>query len=244
MRAATAFARCCCRSGGLLGLLSLVAGGARAQTAPAAGHNLVVKIMPQYVVVGGYWLEVERRWARHPGQSFSFTPQLYAGPPGRPDVPTSYYEATRRALLHETVRGVGGQVQHRLYLGAARPAGPAGLYLSYGASLQHFALARDESGWEEGVGPTGLPFYQYRARRRTETITRYGALGQIGYQAPLAWDGRLLLEVYAGLGWRTGQSRENGGVVASRYASGPSDYGHQGWYFPAGFKLGVALGTP
>ena len=222
-------------------LLILLCGvlGARAQEAPVS-PSLVVKLIPQYVVVSGLWLEVEYRGARHPRQSITVTPQAYAGPVGRPDVVTTYYQSQLQALSNETVRGAGLQVQHRLYLCPTEARYPAGLYVSYGPSFQHFTVSRNELGWTEVKDPTGLPYYEYRDVRHTETINRYGATVQAGYQLPLTQK-RFSLDVYAGAGWRTGESRTGGNIVASRYRSGPSDYGHQGFYFPAGFKIGVAI---
>jgi hypothetical protein len=221
-----------------LALLSL-SGVTEAQTAPAS-RSVVVKVIPQYVVVSGFWLEVEYRGARQLRHSFTFTPQLYAGPVGRPDVVTTYYQSQQQQLATETVRGLGLQVQHRRYLGTAQSPYPAGPYVSYGLSYQHFAVSRNELGWKEVKDPTGLPYYEYSNTRHTETINRYGATAQLGYQLPFATS-RFSADIYAGAGWRTGQSRSGNQVVDSRYRSGPSDYGHQGFYFPAGFKVGVAL---
>ena len=228
---------------GLPGLLFLSC-GARGQNAPA-GPAWVLKLTPQYLVLSGCWLEVEHRGPRHPRQSFSFTPQLYAGPAGRPDAtPASSQNPYYQPILAEpaTVRGLGLQVQHRVYLRPAPAAHPVGLYVSYGLNFQHFAVSADGAlAWQVVTGPDGLPYHEYRRDRYTETINRYGVTGQLGYQLPLAPGARVLLDLYAGLGWRTGQSRAGSASVASRYDSGPSDYGHQGLYFPVGFRIGVAL---
>ena len=73
------------RGAGLV--LALLLGG------PVAGHAQqaprpfwAVKTVPQYVVVSGFWLEVERGLRRHPRQSFTLAPQLYHGPAGRPNL--------------------------------------------------------------------------------------------------------------------------------------------------------------
>lgn len=70
-----------------------------------------------------------------------------------------------------------------------------------------------------------------------ETVLRYGATGQAGYQ--FAVTKRFLVDAYAGLGLR--KSHYWSDFSESQFRSGPSDYAHQGLYFPAGFKLGVAL---
>ncbi|WP_375417619.1 hypothetical protein [uncultured Hymenobacter sp.] len=222
----------------LLALSLPLSPAAQGQEAPGQRAPLLLKITPQYVVVSGYWLEVERSWRQHPGQSFTLTPQLYAGPAGHPDAATPYYQS---ALTPERrVRGAGLQAQHRIYLKTGPAATyPTGLYASYGVSFQHFAVSYAGQGWQEVQDPNGLPYLELRRSRHTETTSRYGATGQAGYQVPLG--ARVLLDVYAGLGWRTGQSRSEAGPVRSQYRSGPSDYGHLGLYFPAGFKIGVAL---
>ena len=219
----------------ILGCLLLRVAGAAAQESPFQ-RNLLLKAAPQHLVVSGYWLEVEKRWTQQTRHSLVITPQLYAGPTGQPDVEA----ASRRIARNESVRGAGLQVQHRWYISAAEAVYPAGLYVSAGPVFQHFAVSRYEQGWTEVIDPTGLPRYEYRDIRRTETINRYGASAQLGYQAPLP-PGRVFLDLYAGVGWRISQSRDDSGRTSSRYQSGPSDYGHEGFYIPAGFKIGVAL---
>lgn len=223
-----------------LGLFLGLSLSARGQAPAPIRRPVVLKLIPQYLVVSGWWLEVERGGRRQPRQSFTFTPQLYRGPASHPDVATPYYQYQAALEPQRSVRGAGLQVQHRRYLPVGSAGGLTGLYASYGASFQHFVVSYEGMGWQEVRDPNGLLYLEYRAARHAETTNRYGATAQAGYQLPLA-TGRLVLDVYAGLGWRTGQSRSEVGPVSSQYRSGPSDYGHQGWYFPAGFKLGVAL---
>ena len=59
----------------------LFAGRAHGQEAPTS-RALVVKVLPQYLVMSGLWLEVEYRFKQHAQQGFALTPQLYAGPAG------------------------------------------------------------------------------------------------------------------------------------------------------------------
>ena len=217
----------------LLALLSirLTAGG---QSLPS-NRALLVKFAPQHVVTSGYWLEVEQQRLRQPRQSFILTPQLYSGPAGRPDE-----DRGPNALNQdESVRGAGVQAQHRLYVLPSKAAAyPAGLYVSYGPHLQYFQMTFHRSGWKEVEGPGGLPYYEYGPVAFTEKITRYGGSVQVGYQAPLP-PGPVFLDLFVGVGWR--QSHANSEFEGSQYRSGPSDYAHRGFYFPAGVKIGVAL---
>lgn len=213
-----------------LGLLSLPA---TAQQAPA---RWALKITPQYVVMSGLWLEAEHARPAHPKQTFTFGTQLYAGPTGRPDVA---FDPTARPSHAGTVQGVGGQAEHRFYwtkTGAER-AFPTGFYLSYGPMVQFFHLGFAQIGWHEETSPTGLPYLVYGNMRHYENVVRYGAAGHAGYQWALA--SRVLLDVYAGVGVR--KSHYWSAFGESQFRSGPSDYAHEGVYFPAGFKLGVAL---
>lgn len=217
----------------------LFAGCAHGQEAPTS-RALVVKVLPQYLVMSGLWLEVEYRFKQHAQQGFALTPQLYAGPVGVTTGLTSDSQARPPDLADAQVRGAGLHVQHRRYLRPAAAAYAAGLYAGYGLTFQHFKVSHEALGWQELRDPTGLPYFEYTTARHTEAITRYGATAQVGYQLPLT-PKRFSLDVYVGAGWRTGHSRKNGAEVASQYATGPSDYGHRGFYFPAGFKLGMAL---
>jgi len=206
----------------------------------ASPTSLVVKVIPQYVVVGGYWVEVEQRRSQHPQQSFTLTPQLYLGPTAQPDASsTSYYDwPVQPPRTNEKVRGFGLQAQHHFYLKAAKTAYPSGLYVSYGPHYQHFSISYNTMGYREIQGNDGLPYYAYGPIKQTTIINRYGAAVQAGYQAPLL-PGRVFLDLYAGVGLR--QSTGNNAFGISAYRSGPSDYGHRGWYFPGGVKVGVAL---
>jgi hypothetical protein len=206
---------------------------AAAQQAPV---GWALKITPQYVVVSGLWLEAERARAAHPSQTFTLGAQLYAGPTGRPDVPFDPSAQPSRAGI---VRGAGVLAQHRFYWprAAGQPAVPTGLYLGYGPTVQFFHLGFARNGWHEETSPTGAPYLVYGSMRHYENVLRYGATVQAGYQWALA--GRVLLDLYAGVGLR--RSHYWSAIAESQFQSGPSDYAHEGVYFPAGFKVGIAL---
>jgi hypothetical protein len=112
------------------------------------------------------------------------------------------------------------------------------LYLGYSPQVQFFRLHFSQGDqWHEETGPGGLPYLVYGPLRYRETVLRYGVAAQAGYQLALAsW---ALLDVYAGVGVR--KSHFWSALDESQFRSGPSDYAHQGIYFPAGFKLGVVL---
>jgi hypothetical protein len=212
--------------------LVLLSMRATAQTAP----GWVLKLTPQHVVLSGLWLEAEQVRARHPRQTLTLGAQLYAGQAGRPDVPFNPDDKN----LDRTVRGAGVFGQHRFYLGSqatADAARPLGFYLGYGSQVQVFRLGFKRSEWHEETGPNELPYLVFGPVPYHETVLRYGVAGQAGYQAALSR--RVLVEVYAGLGLRKSHSWASTGE--SQFRSGPSDYAHQGLYFPAGFKVGVAL---
>ncbi len=195
-----------------------------------------LKATPQHLVLSGFWLEAECTRTAHPSQTFTLGPQLYWGPAGRPDVGPD----PNRPDFDEAVRGAGLQAQHRFYLAkkVSSSAYPTGFYLGYGVQAQFFRLnfARGRE-WREETGPGGLPYLVYVPIRYHETVVRYGAAAQVGYQLPLAR--RVLLDLYAGVGLR--KSHYWSQFDESQYQSGPSDYAHEGVYFPAGFKVGVAL---
>lgn len=213
-----------------LGLLALPAA---AQQAPA---GWVLKMTPQYVVVSGLWLEAERARPAHSHQTYTLGAQVYVGPTGRPDVA---FDPLVRPSHTGTVRGVGVQAQHRFYWPktGSEQTFPTGLYVGYSPSIQFFHLGFTQNGWHEETSTTGLPYLVYGSMRYYENVVRYGAAGHVGYQWALA--SRVLLDVYTGVGVR--KSRYWSAFSESQFRSGPSDYAHEGVYFPAGFKLGVAL---
>lgn len=214
-------------------LLGGLSGPVLAQQAPA---GWALKIAPQYVVVSGLWLEAERARAAHPGQTLTLGTQLYAGPTGRPDVA---FDPLARPGYAGRVRGVGLLAQHRHYWARTRgqSAAPTGLYLGYGPTVQFFHLSFGRTEWHEETTPAGTPYLVYSSVRYYENVLRYGATAQAGYQWALT--GRVLLDLYAGVGLR--KSHYWSAAAESQFQSGPSDYAHEGIYFPAGFKLGVVL---
>lgn len=212
-----------------MALLSLRA----AAQAPA---GWVLKLTPQHLVLSGLWLEAEHARASQPHQTLTLGAQLYGGPAGRPDVPFDAADINR----DRTVRGAGLFGQHRFYLGdkaAGNSAQPLGFYLGYGPQVQLFRLSLTRNGWREEIGPNDLPYLVFGPMPHRETVLRYGGAGQAGYQFALS--SRVLVDVYAGLGVR--KSHYWSDLSESQFKSGPSDYAHQGLYFPAGFKVGVAL---
>ena len=207
---------------------------AAAQQAPTpTARFLALKVVPQHVVLSGYWVEAEYGLPRHPRQGVALTAQLYSGPAGRPNTPG--YAASDPG---ESVRGVGAELRHRLYLRAPHQAYPTGFYFSYGPTFQHFRMTYPTLGWREVKGPNGLEYLEYGRVPNTTTINRYSAAATLGYQAPLP-PGRVFLDLYAGVGWR--QRHNQSDAVAAQFKSGTSDYGHRGFYFPAGVKIGVQL---
>jgi hypothetical protein len=219
------------RWAGALGLALL---GLRASAQAPTGW--VLKLTPQYVVLSGLWLEAEHPRTSQPRQTFTLGPQLYWGNAGRPDVPFDLTDPT----FDRTVRGAGLLGQHRFYLSdktAATSAQPLGFYLGYGPQVQFFRLGFTRRSWHEEIGPNDLPYLVFGPVQYRETVLRYGVSGQAGYQVALSR--RVLIDVYAGLGVRKSHSWSDFGE--SQFRSGPSDYAHEGLYFPAGFKVGVAL---
>ena len=136
------------------------------------------------------------------------------------------------------MRGFGVELRHRLYLKAPTAACPTGFYVSYGPTFQHFQMTYPTLGWHEVKGPNELTYYEYSHIPHTTVINRVGAVAVAGYQVPLP-PGRVFLDLYAGAGWR--HSHNQSTAVAAQFQSGRSDYGHRGFYFPAGVKVGVAL---
>lgn len=214
-----------------LGLLGL---GGRAHG--QAAHRWALKLTPQHSVLSGLWLEAEHARPGHPRQTFALGPQLYWGPAGRPD---AAYDPDR-TRYQEVVRGAGLHGQHRFYLAAPKSGRgfASGFYVGYSPQIQFFRLGFSRNWqWQEQPGPGGLPYLVYGPLRYRETVLRYGVAAQVGYQRALtSW---ALLDVYAGLGVRNSHSWS--GFGESQFRSGPSDYAHEGFFLPAGFKLGVLL---
>lgn len=219
------------RWAGALGLALL---NLRASAQAPAGW--VLKLTPQHLVMSGLWLEAERPRAGQPRQTFTLGPQLYWGRAGRPDVP---FDPTD-PVFDRTVRGAGLLGQHRFYLGdkmAASSAQPLGFYLGYGPQIQLFRLGFARRAWHEETGPNDLPYLVFGPVPSHETVLRYSLTEQAGYQ--MALSRRVLVDIYAGLGLRKSHTWSDSGE--SQFRSGPSDYAHEGLFFPAGFKVGVLL---
>ncbi|WP_400192265.1 DUF3575 domain-containing protein [Hymenobacter sp. B81] len=216
------------------GLLLTCSLGARAQQRPPApaatqsARTVILKSSALQLLARGYHLEVEK--ALRPHQSLGLTAQLYRG-----TVLEITASSTRRD--NEQVRGYGAELLHRVYLSPGLPP-LTGFYLGYGPHFQRFDLAFRQNGWQEQLGEDGLLYYQYGPVDYTETIHRYGATAVAGFQDLLEGT-RISLDLYVGVGYRRSDFRSK--LAESHYRSGLLDYGHRGFYLPAGFKIGFML---
>lgn len=198
---------------------------------PSRPASLVLKIGALQPLVRGYHLETEKSWRTHPRYSLGLTAQWYHG------AVTNL--AVRRPLtVDERVRGYGAELLLRHYLPGRQPEQLTGFYLAAGPHWQRFRMQFQELGWVEELQPDGLPLLVNTPLPYTETITRYGAAVLAGYQGPLDL-GPLVLDFYAGLGWRRASYQSM--LPGSRYRTSRLDYGASGLYFPIGFKLGIRL---
>ncbi|RAK63846.1 hypothetical protein [Hymenobacter edaphi] len=227
MRAAAATG---CRT---LGAWALLLGSAAyAQTPPPPKlPGWVLKANVFQPLARGYHLEAEKLWRAHPRTSLGLTAQWYRGA-------VTGLTVRREVQPGERVRGFGAELLPRLYFPGPDAQPQSGFYLAAGPHVQQFRLHFQEYGWVEQTRPDELPILVYSPLPYTETITRYGASALAGYQGPLEL-GPLMLDFYAGIGWRHTRSRS--ALPESRYRTSMLDYGARGLYFPVGFKLGVRL---
>ncbi|WP_022824325.1 hypothetical protein [Hymenobacter norwichensis] len=210
-----------------LGMGSQPAAHAQAPTPPARTYSVKADLIP--MLTGGYQLGLEKVWGPAGRQALVITPQFYRG----------NVQALTSELVEGSsnrVRGYGLAIQHRLYL-TKQAKLLEGFYFSYGPHYQHFEMQFQALSWEPEVAPSGLTYYQYRSRGQQETIDRYGAAAVLGGQLFLP-DLPIFLDVFTGLGLRKSSSRST--LSGNRYASSMSDYGASGFYFPIGFRVGVA----
>lgn len=214
---------------GAVGALLLAARPAAAQTPRLPG--LVLKTNVLQPLVRGYHLEVEKAWRAHPRTSLGLTAQWYHGA-------ITNLAVRREIQPGERISGFGAELLPRLYFPGADPELLTGFYVAAGPHVQRFQMHFYEYGYYELEQPNGLSFVSAVLEPHTETITRYGAAVLAGYQGPLEL-GPLVLDFYAGLGWRRTHSRT--ALSAPRYNTSPLDYGARGVYFPVGFKLGIRL---
>jgi hypothetical protein len=193
--------------------------------------TLVLKANVFQTLVRGYHLEAEKTWRTFPRHSLGLTLQGYRGP-------VSELTARRDVQPDENVRGHGAELLYRLYFPGTNPDPLMGFYVGVGPHIQRFKLHFQADGWQQQLADDGLKYYQYGPRPYTESIRRAGAAAIAGYQGPLGL-GPLTMDFYLGLGWRQSSFRSD--FETSRYRSSDFDYAARGFYFPVGFKLGVAL---
>ncbi|UPL49632.1 hypothetical protein [Hymenobacter sublimis] len=212
---------------GLLRLSTMAAAQSGAPGQPARLHSVKLGMTP--VAAGGFHISGEKMWGPTSRNAWVVTPQLYYGP-------VSDFTSDLSEGPQDRVRGYGLEVQHRIYLGE-QTAGVEGFYVAYGPSYQHFRLAFESRSWAPELAANGLTYYEYRLRPQTEVIDRYGICAVVGTQAFLPRT-PLFIDAFIGIGLRKASSRST--VNGPRYASGMSDYGHEGSYIPLGFRIGAA----
>ncbi|MBX0292365.1 hypothetical protein K3G63_18100 [Hymenobacter sp. HSC-4F20] len=214
-------------SGGLLSLNAAAVAQSVATGQPVRLHNVKLGLMP--VLAGGFHVSGEKMWGPSSRNAWVITPQLYYGP-------VSDFTSDLSEGKNDRVRGFGLEAQHRIYLGE-QTTGAEGFYLAYGPSYQHFRMAFQSRSWAPELGSNGLTYYEYRLRPQTETINRYGVCAVVGTQAFLPRT-PIFIDAFIGIGLRKASSRST--VSGNQYASGMSDYGSEGSYFPVGLRIGAA----
>ncbi|WP_460622046.1 hypothetical protein [Hymenobacter tenuis] len=192
----------------------------------ARPHTVMVDLVP--MLASGYQVSVEKRWGPARRQALVLTPQLYYG--------TVQEISSAVSEGRPQVRGYGLALQHRMYLPEMTPA-LEGLYLGYGPQYQHFQLEFQAPSWQAEVATNGLAYYEYRVRPQQQTVDRYGLNAVVGNQFFLP-DLPVFLDLYLGLGLRTSHTRAT--LPGNHFDRGMSDYGASGFYWPVGFRVGVA----
>ncbi|UYZ57653.1 hypothetical protein [Hymenobacter latericus] len=219
-----------CALGALWLLMSLPAAG-QAPQAPARPRTALLKLNAFQPLARSYQLELEKQLPGHPKHSLGLTPQLYHGR-------VTQLTSDQETQPDERLRGWGLELLHRAYLVPNTDAAMAGFYVAYGPQYQRLEMQFKANGWQQLLANDGLTYYQYGPIDYTETIRRYGATAVLGYQSPLDL-GRVYLDFYLGIGYRNTQF--SSAFPESRYRTGLLDYAYQGFYLPAGFKIGFAL---
>ena len=205
------------------------------QVDTARASKLYIRFSPQHLFINGFHLDVEKPLATG-NRALVISPRLYSGPTRTVDALAGRRYAVRND--NNRVNGFGLEVLQRHYLTGRAGFNEKRFYLAFGPNFHWFNVTFNKEGFQEELGSDGLVYYRGGRREFYQKITRWGAVGMLGLQQPMATD-RLLIDLYLGPGYKYSSSRTN--YTTERFTERTSDFGYFGFYLLAGFKVGAAF---
>lgn len=210
-----------------------------AQSGAMNEHTWRISYEPQYLIINGLKLNIEKRMRRQTDWLI-ISPSLYYKEYETVDI--SEYDYTYDNGFTTTknikaVKGAGLAIENRLLLTTPSFNRSIGFYLvpyfSYGLSYNFFEITREDFGFVT-IPEDGVP-YMYEGYVQSKTnIHKAGLNFTLGLQAEVMED--VVTECYLGFGMR--YSIYDGDY---KYNKSSLDYGYKGFLLLGGFKIGVGF---
>ena len=208
--------------------LQIVFGANGDSTDNFKGKGYFVSLVPQYILINGICLDVEKR-IKQSNHAISISPKFYIS---EFDGSEWIYSVPNDMSM----RGYGVELKHKIYL-KEWLSGDVNWYGSFSFFHQGFYFDYRDEGWVSFV-ENGTTFFRIEEIDQSLSINQYGGFVTIGLVYKL--DDRVFFDNYYGIGFKSSNSRDSsiGERYKNQFDDGSLNYGYTGTLWNAGIKIG------
>ena len=178
--------------------------------------------MPQYTIVSGLRIDIDKSISKDKLQWLSFSPQVYVS-----------WNST--FAEYDEMWGLGLDVKHRVYLNR-KFTKPEGFYFQYGPGFQFFSI-NDNREYFESYIEDGNEYWRITTGEITTKLFKVGGNLHLGYQSMIG--DKVLVDFYLGSGIRLSFDDHNDGLHPW-YNNLWISPGYSGTLLDAGMRIGIA----
>lgn len=199
--------------------------------------SVFISMVPQYVIVGGFRMDVDIKISDRLNHWLVIGPQFYFSYRGKQNETTNwddyYYEDNSYEKGFTEMAGFGIDLYHKMYF--VQGFFPVeDFYFAYGPMYQNYTVKYQKEDWyefeEDGVNKKEYGLYDV-----TERIQKFGVNVVIGYQERI-WK-NLYADAYMGMGFRY-SIFDNIERSESRFVDNLFEFGYSGSTPVVGIRFG------
>jgi hypothetical protein len=193
-----------------------------AQNNEAKTYNTTISLVPQYTIVNGFRLDIDKPVSKDHLQWISFSPQVYVS-------------WQSNLTNYDQMWGLGMDIKHRIYLNK-EVIKPKGLYFQYGPGFQFFSID-DVREYSESFLEDGIEYWRVASGSLNTKVYKVGGNIHLGYQSMIG--DKVLVDFYLGSGIRLSFDNRNDGLHPW-FNSWWGSPGYSGTLLDAGLRIGIA----
>ena len=194
----------------------------KAQDDGSKKYNSSVSLVPQYTIVSGLRLDIDKAISKDHLQWLSFSPQIYVS-------------WQSNFADYEDMWGMGLDVKHRIYLNKTLTK-PEGFYFQYGPGFQFFSI-NDNREYSESYMEDNNEYWRVVSGDINTKVYKVGGNLHLGYQSMIG--DKVIVDFYLGSGIRLSFDNHNDGLHPW-YNNWWGSPGYSGTLLDAGMRIGIA----